>query len=89
MSTSRHPSAHSVLQDGADRVTEVVDKTVHAGADAAQQAMDTVNSAAKQLTKKAAAAKDTITEFIEERPLTSVFIALGVGALLARLLHRR
>lgn len=58
---------------------------IEAGTEKAQAAMKTINDAAHQVSERATTAKESVVSFIEERPLTSVMIAAGVGALAARL----
>ncbi|MFT3686069.1 MAG: hypothetical protein QM783_14310 [Phycisphaerales bacterium] len=60
----------------------------HAGADAAAAAADKLSIAAKKAAEQAQMAKDQLATTIKENPITSVVIAFGVGALLARLIRR-
>jgi ElaB/YqjD/DUF883 family membrane-anchored ribosome-binding protein len=61
--------------------------------DLAHKARDTVSDTAHQAYDRAKTAahdgEEMLEEVIRERPLTSVAVALGVGALLALLLRRR
>jgi len=61
---------------------------VHAGADAAAAAADKFSIAAKKAADQACAAKDQLATKISENPITSVVIAFGVGALVARMCRR-
>ena len=56
--------------------------------DSAQATFHSLWSAAQGASSKALKARDTIAGFVEERPLTAVVIALGVGALLSRMMRR-
>ncbi|MBY0307204.1 MAG: hypothetical protein K2Q09_00535 [Phycisphaerales bacterium] len=60
----------------------------HAGADAAAAAADKLSVTAKKAAEQAAMAKDKLATTIKENPITSVVIAFGVGALLARIVRR-
>lgn len=69
-------------------IADGVERSLKAGADTAKSAMNTIADAAKDVTKKATEARDTVSHFIETRPLTAVVIALGVGVLLSRCVRR-
>lgn len=66
---------------------DTVATRAHAGADAAANAADKLSIAAKKAADQAAAAKDQLATTIKENPITSVVIAFGIGALLARLIR--
>ena len=89
--TARTSSMASTAHDQVDRIDGVanaVKDVTHAGIDKVEQAAASVQSAAKQATVAAKAATDKLAACIEERPFTSVVIALGVGALVGVLLGR-
>jgi len=67
---------------------DAVSTKAHAGADAAADAANKLSVAARKAADQALAARDKLSSAIEERPLTAVLIAFGVGALLGRLMRR-
>ena len=82
MSTTYGNADTSSLADGLDR-------TMSAGADTARSAAKTISSTAKDVSEKAVAARDAVSQFVEERPLTAVAIAIALGVLLSRSLSGR
>jgi ElaB/YqjD/DUF883 family membrane-anchored ribosome-binding protein len=67
---------------------DTVATRAHAGADAAANAADKLSVAARKAADQAQMAKDQLATTIKENPITSVVIAFGVGAILARLIRR-
>jgi ElaB/YqjD/DUF883 family membrane-anchored ribosome-binding protein len=88
MNTDAYTDRDSAAE-GAVAIGEGMKRTLDAGAAKAQAAMHTIATTAKDVSSKAAEVRDTVSKFIEERPLTAVIIALGVGALVARSFSRR
>ncbi len=70
-------------------VTDGMDRAIAAGAETARSAAKSITATAKDVSEKAMAAKDAVSQFVEARPLTSVLIALGLGVLLSRSISRR
>ena len=79
----------SNASDTASKVADGVDRSLSTGAETARSAMKSIASTAKDVSEKAVAARDAVSNFIETRPLTAVVIALGVGVLFSRGLMRR
>ena len=70
--------------DSTTTLAEGLDRTMAAGAETARTAAKSISSTAKDVSEKAVAARDAVSQFIEARPLTAVVIALGLGVLLSR-----
>ena len=64
---------------------ELTSETVHERLDSLRGGIDRLTDDAKQQSREVL---DDLTDRIEERPLTSVLIAFGVGILLGRLFDR-
>lgn len=75
-------SASTTVADGMDRA-------IAAGTETARSAAKSISATAKDVSEKAMAAKDAVTQFVEARPMTAVLIALGLGVLLSRSISRR
>lgn len=58
-------------------------------ASAVRDGADTVRKAGKAARDKVASALEQVQGFVEERPVTAMFIAFGAGLLASSLLRRR
>lgn len=87
--STRNNGRHAATLDNHVSLTENLGRSLHAGTETAQAAMKTLATAAKDVGNRAVAARDSVSGFIENRPLTSVLIAVGIGALAARMFARR
>jgi len=88
-SSHARKAATAAAPHGAAALVEGFTQTLHHGGERAQAALETISSAAKDVSEQAVDAKDKVAGFIENRPLTSVLIAMGLGALAARMFVRR
>lgn len=86
---SHATAAHASSNGTASMMIDNIGHAIEVGAEKAQAALETVTSTAKDVSEQATEVKDKVTHFIETRPLTSVLLAVGVGAIAARLFVRR
>lgn len=70
-------------------IPDSVHKAIDSGVGKAHKAVDAIASATQTVSNKASEACDRASDFVKARPFTSVLIALGVGALAARLICGR
>lgn len=81
---TRRPRARAAAKSVA--TAGPIASVLEAGTERAQAAMKSITTAAHDVGDRAESAKEQVVTFIEERPLTSVMIAVGVGALAARVI---
>lgn len=93
---SRKERARAHLQDGhrnGKNVAEDLDSTVQAVGkdvrDFIENAIDSASESLSQAKEKFSDTKETISERISDRPLTSAAVLMGVGVLLGAFLRRR
>lgn len=81
------------IQTKADDFTTQAARAGHSAIDTAEKhvraAADRASDAYDQGVEKAGAVRDSVAEFIEEKPYHAMAIAAGVGAVLGFLLTRR
>ena len=73
----------------AQAAKQVARKGVDTAKDYAKQGMDTANEYAKQANDYAMDGYESACNFVRERPATAMLIAVGVGAIVSRLLLPR
>jgi ElaB/YqjD/DUF883 family membrane-anchored ribosome-binding protein len=76
----------SVLKSDATRAARDL---AHAGADMARERAGAALDQAKRLGDQFTTSYEKACDFVKERPVTSILIAVGVGAIAARLLTSR
>jgi ElaB/YqjD/DUF883 family membrane-anchored ribosome-binding protein len=75
--------------DAKDYATGAALRAAEVAKDTARQGTDAVLDTAKRATDYSKHAHEQMCDFVRERPTTSVLLAIGVGALLARILLPR
>lgn len=93
MAPKKQEESRTSIHDIKNDVVQLKEDVVAYGSDSAHQAMDAVRAGANQAIDKgkqaAEMAKDAqakMRDYISEHPTASVLIAVGVGAILARML---
>jgi hypothetical protein len=82
-------AAHASSNGAAGAMMDNIGHAIEVGTEKAQAALKTVSETAKDVSTQAGEVKDKVTNFIETRPLTSVLLAMGIGALASRMFIRR
>jgi ElaB/YqjD/DUF883 family membrane-anchored ribosome-binding protein len=89
--STRHPSLTDVKEDVTklkDDVTKCAVDVAEVGRDMAKNGVAHTVETGKKLAKSAQESHEKVCTYISANPTTSVLIAAGVGALLARILPR-
>lgn len=82
-------AAKQVARKGVDTARDYAKQGVDTARDYAQQGVDTANEYAKQANDYAMETYESACDFVRERPATAMLIAVGVGAIISRLLMPR
>ncbi len=91
-SKNSHATVKDITDDVRQLKTDVADTVTHAaekGIEAVKHGADTAINASKRVAEKAGEAHESMCEYVKKNPTTSILIALGVGAVLSRILPRR
>lgn len=72
-----------------DDTTAYLAGSAQAGVDVVKKGTDSLVASGKQAAAKGEAAFKSACELVAERPVTAIVVAMGIGALLGRILDRR